>query len=267
MKSFQLKPGQKIPPETQTKSNELILKFIDKGVTKFDDIVKAIRKEFGKETLRRILSAIKSGYTAYLANATDAELKTMDSFEYVRSYKIETGNIRKIQKSNSTIWRWEEAKILVKSLFWIWKYDEDFEWIEKNWNKFSWAYKNKTELIELKIKLFSLANIYYEFCHEAYDMSLEILTEDIMNDDFPYYHIQKLLKKYNLNVDEKSPLYSKVFELIRKFKYHLFEELISAFGSIESVYYELEAIIPTSKAEYQGWEYIMHWGDTYSNFW
>ena len=57
-----------------------------------------------------------------------------------------------------------------------------------------------------------------------------------------------------------------MFELIQEFKYPLFEELIITFRSIEELYYALEAIIPSNKADYAGWEYIMSWGDTYSNF-
>lgn len=175
--------------------------------------------------------------------------------------------MREIKNQKTALWQWEEAEPLAKSLFCVWKYDEDFEWLKKTWDKFYWPYKNKTQQIESKIKLLALANIYYEFCHEAYGECYEILPEDITNDDFPYYHVQKLLKKYKVSVDESSHLDEKVFVLIRKFRYQLFEELVIIFDGIEGLYYEFEAIIPTSKADYAGWDYIMHWGDTYSNFW
>ena len=97
--------------------------------------------------------------------------------------------------------KWNEAESLAKDLFCIWKYDEDFEWLKKNWNNFHWVYKDKAENTELKIKLFALANLYYEFCHQAYDITYEILVHDITPDKFPHYHIQKLLKKHNLKLE------------------------------------------------------------------
>ncbi|MDP2362977.1 MAG: hypothetical protein Q8M94_04305 [Ignavibacteria bacterium] len=174
--------------------------------------------------------------------------------------------MNKSQNLKPSIWKWEEVEYLAKDLFSIWQYGEDLEWLKKNWNKFHWVYKNETEKIELKIKLLTLTNIYYEFCHQAYDMTYEILSEDIVSVEFPFYHIQNLIKKHNVTLETRSSLVSKVFELIQKFKYSIFEELVLAFGGIEEVYNEFERIIPTTKADYAGWEYIMHWGDTYSNF-
>lgn len=174
--------------------------------------------------------------------------------------------MNKLQNRKSSIWKWEEIEYLAKDLFSIWQNGEDLEWLKKNWNKFNWTYKDETEKIELKIKLLTLINIYYEFCHEAYNMTYEILSDDITVEEFPHYHIHKLLKKHNIILETRSPLHLEVIKLIRKFKYPIFEELVLVFGSIESIYYELEGIIPSAKADYAGWEYIMHLGDTYSNF-
>jgi hypothetical protein len=88
--SFQLKPGEKIPSDVQTKANDLIGKFIDKEVYRFKDIVEATGNAFGEETLQRIFPALKAGYTAYLTNATDAETKEMDSFDIVKKFTLES---------------------------------------------------------------------------------------------------------------------------------------------------------------------------------
>ena len=86
--ALQLKPGKKIPSEIQTKANELITKFIEEEIYQFDNILSAIRQSFGESILNKIFPALKSGYTAYLSNADDAELEKMDSFDYVRKYEL-----------------------------------------------------------------------------------------------------------------------------------------------------------------------------------
>lgn len=97
---FQLKPGQKIPSDIQTKANELIGKFVEKGIIKFDAVIKAVDQAFGRQTLERIFPALKSGYTAYLTNADDAEASKMDSFDYVKKYQLEKLNPPEEQKTD-----------------------------------------------------------------------------------------------------------------------------------------------------------------------
>lgn len=87
--SFQLKPGQKIPADIQTKANELIGRFVEKDITKFDEIIKIVEDKFGQKTLERIFPALKAGYTAYLTNAPEDIIQKMDTFDYVRNYSLE----------------------------------------------------------------------------------------------------------------------------------------------------------------------------------
>ena len=100
--SFQLKPGKKIPSEIQTKSNELVAKFIDKNVFKFNDIVSAVQKAFGDETLTKIFPALKAGYTAYLTNASDEETGKMDDFNTIKKSNIEDF-ITKTEKKQESV--------------------------------------------------------------------------------------------------------------------------------------------------------------------
>jgi len=97
--TYQLKPGEKIPADKQLKAIELVGKFIEKELYPFDNIVQAVRQKYGDERTERLLPALKSGYSAYLSNATDAETEKMDSFDYVKKYALEE---TKPEKKNRT---------------------------------------------------------------------------------------------------------------------------------------------------------------------
>lgn len=86
---YQLKPGKKIPAQIQTLANDLVNKFIDKKIVKIKDILDTVKAKYGDETLSKLFPALKAGYSAYLMNADEMELKGMDSFDDVRKLTYE----------------------------------------------------------------------------------------------------------------------------------------------------------------------------------
>ncbi len=90
-------------------------------------------------------------------------------------------------------WTWEEAKEFAEYFFCVWSEERDLKWLSKNWDKFNWAYGNDLGFHRLKINLITLANIYYEFCHEAYEITYEIILDDIGDFNFSPIIVGQLL--------------------------------------------------------------------------
>jgi hypothetical protein len=73
-----------VPVAVQTKVNEIIAKVISSGITRFDDIMKAIYERFGEEKAQKFFPFVKSSYASYLINAENSSLKNFDSLPDVR---------------------------------------------------------------------------------------------------------------------------------------------------------------------------------------
>jgi len=86
---FQLKPGERISPEKQLKAIQLVEKFIGKEVYEFNNMVFAVEQAFGRETIEKLLPALKAGYTAYLSNVSNEVYDKMDKPDYVRKFTLD----------------------------------------------------------------------------------------------------------------------------------------------------------------------------------
>jgi hypothetical protein len=73
---------------------------------------------------------------------------------------------------------WNVIKPIAERLFCVWENGADLDWISQYYYRFNWYYDNDLTLEELKIKVCSIANLYYEFVHEAYYMTY-VITDEI----------------------------------------------------------------------------------------
>ncbi|OGU41045.1 MAG: hypothetical protein A2315_10855 [Ignavibacteria bacterium RIFOXYB2_FULL_35_12] len=166
---------------------------------------------------------------------------------------------------------------LAESYFDVWSDGEDFQWFAETWYKLGWGGSTKLNRERTKIFILTLANIYYEFCHEAYGLCYELLLEDdqeflIRDCDISATRIRELIelehsKKKWIDKPEDIEDYSLIMglrTLIKLYKHEVFEDLFCRIGNVENSF---KSIKPDWKIEYAGYEYIESWGGTYSNFW
>lgn len=149
---------------------------------------------------------------------------------------------------------------------------EDLEWFASIWSKLKWGGTTEIRKEKIKIYIITLANIYYEFIHEAYGITYELFIDEdaeffIKEFKISPIRIRELLEEKKIQIDDDYNLVKGIIDLVKWYKHEVFEELIYVYERIEDVYYGLAKINPDAKAEHEAWEYVMHWGDTYSSFW
>jgi hypothetical protein len=152
---------------------------------------------------------------------------------------------------------WKKVAPIAKQLFCVWNNELDFDWFRANYARFSWFFNDDLEFERLKVKLCAVANFYYEFCHEAYNITIE-LSDDLLqyfeNGHLPFssFRIGQMVDKNFLTAlpedvsdfkDHQDYLVrNAVLELAARQKYALFTELYSTFDP-SSLFESLSSII------------------------
>ena len=175
---------------------------------------------------------------------------------------------------------WNHVELVAKDLFNIWPKEKDYLWFKQNYDRFNWFYSTHHEFEKLKIQLCAIANVYYEFCHEAYEFYTILPDEigEIFQDGhlpFNYFILGQLVGADFLadqQIETKPEEYedyflrSIVFKLTYRMKYQIFETLYSSKNfDHDTLFDTFSSIVPNSKADYSGLNYLVMWGETYSN--
>lgn len=168
---------------------------------------------------------------------------------------------------------WNKIKSVAEYLL-----GEEDNWLEGNYSVFNWHFKDALELELKKIKVASIANLYYEFCHEAYGYT-QLLPDNL----FTIYQQEQLaLSSIRLghlvdgdfltnlpeedDSDEDYLTERCIIELVMAVRESLFEEIYSSKHYTPDTLFKSFSSLKQIPPNHEGLVYLESWGDSYQNY-